>query len=132
MPYVAKCAGLWNKASRSAVAAEAVHKAVKFALVAPNATRWNSYYHAVDKICEIVRKYSDTVLNNICTAISVPPFRPTEISFITEYARVMQPVAQALDILQSEEKCCIRILLSALVSLKKQLLKICDSLKLAS
>ena len=128
---LAKCAGLWNKASRSTVAAKAVLNAVKFALIVPNATRWNSYYQAVDKVCDVVRKHSETTLNDICTSISVALFRPVDIAFILEYSHVMQPVAQALDILQSEDKCYIGILLPTLVSLKKQLLKAHQGLKLA-
>ena len=114
-----KCAGLWNKASRSAVAAEAVHNAVKFSLVVPNATRWNSYYHSVDKICEIVRRHSEKTLNNVCTVVGVALFWPVDISFILEYVKVMQPTAQALDVLQSETHCYMGILLPSLVSLKR-------------
>ncbi len=127
-----KCAALWNKVSRSTVAAEALFQAVKFALIVPNATRWNSYYQAVDKVCDIVRKHSATTLNDVCTAVSVAMFLPNDISFILEYARVMQPVSQALDILQSEEKCYIGILLPTIVSLKKQLLKLREGLKMAA
>ena len=49
-----------------------------------------------------------------------------------EYSKVMQTMAQALDILQSEEKCYMGILLPTIVSLKKQLLKTRENLKLAS
>jgi len=39
------------------------------------------------------------------------PFRTSEISFLTEYCHVMQPLARSLDILQVEKKvssitCC--------------------------
>ena len=77
-----KCAGLWNKASRSAVAAEAVHDAMKFSLAVPNVMRWNSYYHSVDKICDIVRRQSEKTLNNVCTVVGVALLRPVDISFI--------------------------------------------------
>ena len=106
--------------------------AVKFVLLVPNITRWSSYYYAVDKVCDIVRKYSETTLNNVCTTLSVALFRPIDISFIMEYSKVMQTMAQALDILQSEEKCYMGILLPTIVSLKKQLLKTSENLKLAS
>ena len=127
-----KCSGLWNKASTSTTASETVHDAVKFALLVPNITRWSSYYYAVDKVCDIVRKYSETTLNNVCTTLTVALFLPIDISFIMEYSKVMQTMAQALDILQSEEKCYMGILLPTIVSLKKQLLKTRENLKLAS
>ena len=127
-----KFAGLWNKASRNAVAAEAVHDAMKFSLVVPNATRWNSYYHSVDKICEIFRRHLKKTLNNVCTAVGVALFRPVYISFILEYVKVMQPITQALDVLQSETHCCMGILLPSLVSLKRQLRLVREGLKLAS
>ena len=53
----------------------------------------------MDKICDIVRKSSEKTLNNVCNTLSVTLFRPIDVSFIMEYSKVMQTVAQALDIL---------------------------------
>ena len=48
----AKSAGLWNKASRSTVAANLVGEIAKQKLLVPTCTRWNSYYDAVVQITE--------------------------------------------------------------------------------
>lgn len=49
-----------------------------------------------------------------------------------EYCKVMQPVAQALDILQAETKCYMGILLPTIVSLKKQLIKLREVVKITT
>ena len=124
-----KCSALLNKASRSPIAAEDVYAAVKCALIVPNTTRWNSFYDAVNKVADIVKKYSERTLNELCTSLEIVQFRPSDVTFIQEYCKVMQPVAQALDILQTETKCFMGVLLPTVVSLKKQLHKIRDVVK---
>ena len=106
-----KCSALWNKASRSSIAAEDVHTAIKCALIVPNTTRWNCFYNAVNKVADIVKKYSERTLNELCTSLEVVQFRPSDVTFIEKYCRVMQPVAQTLDILQTETKCFMGVLL---------------------
>ena len=55
------------------------------------------------------------------SALEVPMLKPKEIVFLNEFCKVMQPLACALDILQSETKCYMGILLHTLVSLKTKL-----------
>lgn len=50
-----KSQALWNKTSRSISAAEVVEKHCKLQLVQPNATRWNSFYMAVEQILRIIK-----------------------------------------------------------------------------
>ena len=71
-------------------------------------------------------------MNNVCTAVGVTLFRPVDISFILDYVKVMQPIVQALDVLQSETPCYMGILLPSLVILKRQLRLVREGLKLAS
>ncbi len=128
---MAKCTALWNKASRSTQAAEVIHDKTKFSLIVPNTTRWNSTFDAVDRICDIVRKKSDTILNEICKALSLPVFAPNEIAFLKEYCEVMKPLTVALDVLQAQEKCFLGFLLPTIVSLRKRLIGLKQSVKMA-
>jgi len=57
------------------------------------------------------------------------PFRTSEISLLTEYCHVMQPLARSLDILQVENKCFIGYLLPTLTSLETKLRQLRPQIK---
>jgi len=118
---MAKCAGLWNKSSRSPLAAEAVMSATQKTLIVPNSTRWNSFYMAVAKIHSIIENQTESVLNSLCEKLGLPVFRPNEVNFVSEYVKVMQPVAKSLDTLQAEMQCFMGILLPTVASLRTRL-----------
>ena len=48
-------------------------------------------------------------------------FRPNEVNFVSEYVKVMQPVAKSLDTLQAEMQCFMGILLPTVASLRTRL-----------
>jgi hypothetical protein len=96
----AKCQALWNKQSRSNIAAEVIHDAFGLQLVVPNQTRWNSMYSSVERINRLIGEKGLDVLNGVCDKLDLPQFRRAEVAFIAEYVTVMKPLAQALDILQ--------------------------------
>ena len=68
---VAKCQALWNKTSRSTIAAEIVEKHCKLQLVQPCATRWNSYYMAVERILKINKEQGEGALRSVCVDLKV-------------------------------------------------------------
>ena len=68
----AKCQGLWNKTSRSVNAAEVVEKHCKLQLVQPNATRWNSFHRAVERLLKIIKDQGEGSLRSVCAALSLP------------------------------------------------------------
>ena len=72
---------------------------------------------------------SGTLLNEMCEALKLPIFRPNELSFIAECVTVMQPLANALDILQGEQKCFLGVLLPTIVCLKNKLIQCKSSIK---
>lgn len=128
---MAKCTALWNKSSRSPLAAEAVMTATQKTLIVPNSTRWNSFYMAVAKIHSIIENQTDSVLNLLCEKLDLPVFRSNEVNFISEYVKVMQPVAKSLDTLQAETHCFMGILLPTLASLRTRLEQLTVTLKYA-
>ncbi|XP_060798037.1 uncharacterized protein LOC132900019 [Neoarius graeffei] len=98
----AKCFGLWNKSARSATAAEIIEKECKLQLIHPVETRWNSYFLAVERVLRIVRESGEGAIRAVTIALKVPMFSPAELEFLAEYAAVMSPVSNALNILQGE------------------------------
>ena len=84
-----KSMALWNKASRSTVAADKVEEVAKRKLIVPTPTRWNSCYDAVVQIT----KNSTTELNELCTGMGLRCFNDKEITFLKEYCDVLKPLA---------------------------------------
>jgi hypothetical protein len=114
----AKCQALWNKQSRSPLAADTIKDKCGVYFILPNATRWNSTFDAMQGLVKI----GEQNLLLLCDALGVQKFRPPEILFISEYCRVMNPVAASLDKLQSEKQMYMGYLLPTLTILKQRLL----------
>ena len=98
MSSMAKCSGLWTKASRSTVAAEAVEEASDRKLLVPSSTRWNSLYEAVCRVIEI----NAAERNSLCLQFGIRCMSEKEVQFLQEYCVVMKPLTGALDILQGD------------------------------
>ena len=114
----AKCTALWNKASRSTVAAETVDEVLKKKLLVPCSTRWNSFYDAVARICEI----PITELTTLSSKFGVKAITERELLLLKEYCKVMKPLTVALDKLQGEDRCFHGTLLPTLESMISQTL----------
>ena len=113
----AKCAALWNKASRSTIASETVQEITKRKLLVPSPTRWNSYYHAVLRVTE----NSIAEINELCTRMEIRCFAEREITFLKEYCTVLEPLSRGLDILQGEDDCFFGTLLPTLETIIKKI-----------
>ena len=113
----AKCAALWNKASRSTQASDNVEAILKRKLIIPTQTRWNSYYNAVVRVTE----NASAELDELCTKLNIRCFSEKEVAFLKEYCKVLQPFATGLDILQGENNCFYGILLPTLETVLKKI-----------
>lgn len=78
-----KCTALWNKASRSTVAAETVDDVIAKKLLVPCTTRWNSFYDALARICEI----PIVELNTISSKFGLKAITEREHQFLKEDIR---------------------------------------------
>ena len=111
-----KCTSLWNKASRSTVAADHVHEISRRKLLVPSPTRWNSYYDALSWLTEIFLPD----LNELCNRINLRHFTDREISFLKEYCIALKPLAMGLDILQGDDNCYYGFLLPTLETIMRE------------
>ncbi|KAG0724092.1 hypothetical protein GWK47_041391 [Chionoecetes opilio] len=66
-------------------------------------TRWNSYYDAVQSLMDVLSNPDKMrALNEILSKGGVATFDERDKHILSEYLKVMQPVAECLDSLQSE------------------------------
>lgn len=121
-----KCAGLWNKASRSTVASEIVDNVIAKRLLVPCTTRWNSFYDALARISEI----PVVKLNTISSKLQLKCISEREHQFLREYCAVMKPLTVALDILQGEDNCFYGTLLPTLETLMSKTLELKNGLQI--
>lgn len=108
-----KCTALWNKASRSTVAAEIMDEVLERTLLVPCTTRWNSFHDAIARVCE----FPIAELNTISYNFGLKAITDREYLFLREYCTVMKPLTVALDILQGEDNCFYGTLLPTLETL---------------
>ena len=67
-----KCQGLWTKASRSVLSAEAVVELHGLHLLRPCQTRCNSVFFAVERLVRIIQEKGEDALHSLCNQLSVP------------------------------------------------------------
>ncbi|CAH1114528.1 unnamed protein product [Psylliodes chrysocephalus] len=113
-----KCSKLWNKCGRPK-SAEIIQEELGHKLKVLGITRWNSTYDAVVQIVSVKDK-----LEVLCDKLMIPVFKEHEISFLEEYIKLMQPLAETLDFLQGEHNTYYGYLLPSLVLMKTKLQKL--------
>ncbi|KAF0753476.1 Uncharacterized protein FWK35_00014868 [Aphis craccivora] len=112
-----KCQSIFNKQNQSTLCADKVKEILGRYLITPNATRWNSYYDAINCIVENIDKIDD-----ICIKLELVSFsRPREVGFLKEYCKVMKPLSKALDVLQGDKSVCLGFLLPTINAVHKSL-----------
>jgi len=108
-----KAQKLWNVQNQSTVFADRLNHDLDWRLVVLCITRWNYLYDALVVLHEM-SKSKNAAINQICYEICFATFFQTDKDVIIEYLMVMQPVAEALDILQGESGVYAGILLPTL------------------
>jgi hypothetical protein len=117
---ISKCQALWNKQSRSTLAADEIRAKCTQMFSVPIMIRWNSMYKAMESIKDHISNSNDN-LDSLFEALKIPKLQKVDIDFIEEYCQVYKPLAQALDILQGEENIHLGYLLPTISILKEKL-----------
>lgn len=118
----------WEVNSRSTVAHEIILEICKRSFPYPNSTRWNADFDAVE-VAEKHKQLIKLAIENINreTQLHLPrskKSKPLEVLTATEwkilkdYVVCMRPIAEALDIIQGEERACAGYILPTLYGIK--------------
>ena len=118
----AKCQALWNKYGRSNHAVETVTDRLQLGLKRPNQTRWNSVFLAVERLIQIIEAQGEDDFHSVCAEIGVTRLTAADLSFLREYLSAMKPVAQALNIMQSEKHMLLGCLIPTIMILREKLI----------
>ena len=113
-----KCQGLWNKYGRSALAVKSVTDVYGLGLKRPYVIRWNS---VLQRMVWLMKNQGDDEFRKLYSKLDGPKFSAPEKAFLEEYIGVMKPVAQALNILQSDVKTFMGHLLLMISILQEKL-----------
>lgn len=116
---------IWNKQARSSLSSDFIKEKLDVLFVLHNATRWNSYYDAINCIHHLIETKNNE-LWEVFQHFKVQPLTKQEEDFVAEFVRIMEPFTQALDVLQNEEKMNIGCVLPTIKLLKTTMLKFLD------
>lgn len=109
-----------NKQGYSAKNSDVIRSHIGRLFVTKNKTRWNSYFDCMKCFSKLLRKNNEA-MENLFKALGLSWFRSNEQEFIHEYVKVMEPVADALDVLQGEISISMSYLLPTLTILREKL-----------
>jgi hypothetical protein len=97
-----KVNNLWNKQNRFTQVTESIKECFGVYLMTLNETKWNSTYDSIIFLLNHIKvNFSKCV--RLCDSIDVVRFKKEDIQFMEDYVTIMEPLAVAFDILQSEK-----------------------------
>ncbi|XP_050708973.1 uncharacterized protein LOC126993880 [Eriocheir sinensis] len=118
----AKAQGTWNLQNRSSVVTNSIKEKTGRKLKTFCVTRWNSYYDAIQSLMDVLSNPEKMrALNEILSKGGAATFNEMDKHVLSEYLKVMQPVAECLDSLQSETNAYMGTLMPALQLMQFQL-----------
>jgi hypothetical protein len=118
-----KLKAIWRKQRRSSKASDFIMGTLKQLFVIPNATRWNSVWHAKRRVKRFALR-RELQLRQVFNHFKVKPLTTAEIEMICEYVKIMKHVVHALDALQGDKKVSMGYLLPTIYCLKNGLAKL--------
>ncbi|XP_076038565.1 uncharacterized protein LOC143023828 [Oratosquilla oratoria] len=121
----AKAQSLWNAQGRRTAAANEIKDAIGKKLIVPGATRWNSSYDSYKMLSGLLQDLDTRKkINDLCTSMRpnpIPVFVDEDNEVIAEYVKVMAPIANALDKMQSDQHAYMGNFLPNLMVLQRDL-----------
>ncbi|XP_029163656.1 uncharacterized protein LOC114935063, partial [Nylanderia fulva] len=119
----AKLTKLWSKQNKSTQISDKIKEILGVYLKTPVITRWNSTFDSVMQLATFLKNDPDQI-NQCLDHCNLQRLTEHEMKFIEEYCQIMKPLAQSLDILQSEKGMYMGYLLPILKTLKEKLEKL--------
>ncbi|KAK8382392.1 hypothetical protein O3P69_015373 [Scylla paramamosain] len=118
---------LWNQQGTSTVFADSLYKAINRRLTVPTKTSWNSLYDSLVVLNKVLEEKKDQLHKCMNQERNLTMFVQKDIDFMSEYVKVMAPVANALDHIQGEKQCYLGCLIPTLIVTKKKLVNLMTS-----
>lgn len=106
--------------------AEIIKETLRHTLSYPGPTRWNSLYDALTQIVE-EKAHLPELFEKL--SIKNQTLKDTEIAFLTDYCRILKPLANSIDILQGEKNTFYGYLMPTLGSLFKKMDRLIGTLE---
>ena len=114
---MAKVQALSHAVNRSTKHADVVEKIVGLTFLNPTCTWWSSEYMAVNRIITVGLEKVHYCQQRIGLAC----ITEAEMTFLKSYVHVMKPVSIAMDLLQSEQECCIGHVIPTIMGIQQKL-----------
>ena len=111
---------LWNKQTSSSKNSDIIEKHLGRLFVIKNDTRWNSLYNAICRVNSFLSSQREQFAA-LLAELKIPAFHQSEVEYLREYAKVMAPVSDALDVLQGQDNIAISYLLPTIKILSSKL-----------
>lgn len=120
-----KLHSLWVLRRRSSMAKQLCIKIIGRSLLIPCETRWNSRYDAIERVFESglekINELIRAMKSKMKSAANLQELTTNDWAVITQYSRVMSPIAKSLDILQGEFNCSQGYILPTLIAMEHRI-----------
>nr|XP_044250968.1 uncharacterized protein LOC108054111 [Drosophila takahashii] len=107
-----RCSAIWNKCNRPKTA-ECIKSLLGCSLKTPVATRWNTLYDAFKHVLKFKDQFDD-----LFKLLDVTKFTSSEMEYLQEYCKIMEPLATGLDFLQNEKTMLYGYFVPTILTLK--------------